>query len=236
MEESLTGFGGGVFWAFLRSGDSGFCNGGSGGVKVGHSGMSWAEFKGLEIGREDLRLVVSLGGFGGAIGGGLTKTGSSSSDVVEPVSDGGLGGGMEGGCSAARSIGGSMFPKNSCGGGIYWGDGGMNCGGGGGGAIEGGAGIRICPSSGSATLIMPPFGSLSWLPVFPLCGPFRGGRTGTVGVGTANPRAPSPDVLKCLTVGLDRTLAVPDSGMAAESSTNSRFSKCLIWTPVSKRF
>lgn len=86
---------------------------------------------------------MSLGGFGGAIGGGLKEAGSSSSDVVEPVSDGGLGGGIEGGCSAARSIGGSTFPKNSCGGGIHWGDGGMNWGGGGGGATEGGAGIKI---------------------------------------------------------------------------------------------
>lgn len=109
-------------------------------MNLGHSGVSWTEAFGV---------VALLGGFGGAIGGGLRDVRSSSSDTVEPVSDGGLGGGMEGG---------SKSPKNSGGGGMNWG-------GGGGGATEGGGGIRISPSSGSATLIMPPLASFSVLPV-----------------------------------------------------------------------
>lgn len=106
--------------------------------------------------------------------------------------------------------------------------------GGGGGAELGGGGTSISPWRRSGTESILPFGRFVVLPVPFILGSMNGGRTGTLGVGTAKPCTLSEDV-KCLTVGRERTLAVPDSGMAAESNTSSTLSMSLNSTLVPNR-
>lgn len=154
----------------------------------------------------------------------------------ELVCDGGFGGAIGGGCRLARSTGGSISPKICGVGGMNEGGGGAEEDGGGGGAELGGGGISISPSITSGMdIILPYLGEFVAFPVPLILGSLKGGSTGTFGVGTANPCTPSVDV-KCLTVGLERTLAVPDSGMAAESNISSRLPiSLLISTFVSYR-
>lgn len=72
MEDIRTGFGGAVFGAFERTGEA--FVGGGGGVNLGQSGISGTS----RLEREPLKLVVSDGGFGGGIGGGLREAKSKS--------------------------------------------------------------------------------------------------------------------------------------------------------------
>lgn len=114
------------------------------------------------------------------------------------------------------------------------GGGGLNMGGGGGGAIEGGGGINISPSTKSGTDTADPLDNRSPFTAPLIFGLLKGGRTGTLGVGTLNPCTTSEEDVKCFTVGLFLTLAVPDSGMADESNTSSTLSISLILILVSK--
>lgn len=59
---------------------------------------------------EPLKLDVSDGGLGGAIGGGLREARWKSSLYSEPLCDGGLGGRMAGGCKLAVSMTGCLSP------------------------------------------------------------------------------------------------------------------------------
>lgn len=122
--------------------------------------------------------------------------------------EGGFGGVIVGRINIAL-VGLSRSPMKS-------GGGRMNCVGGGGGATEGGGGTKSSPSTDD-TDIADPLDSPSpseWPPVTPL----KTEKRGTVGVGTLNPCTLSEEVWY-LTVGLERTLAVPVSGMAEESNT-----------------
>lgn len=164
---------------------------------------------------------VVAGGFGGAIGGGFRKDKSFGS------TEGGFGAGIEGGCMVARS---RVFksPRKSGGGGIH-------SLGGGGGATEGGGGTNISPLSRLGTEVMEPLDNGSQ-PTEPLVfGPLTGGRRGTFGIGTAKPWKLSDKEAPCFTVGLARTLAVPDSGVADDPRTNSTLSISCILTLVSNR-
>lgn len=129
-------------------------------MNLGHSGISWPS----RLAIEPLKLDVSDGGFGGAIGGGLREARSKSEPYSDPVRDGGFGGAIGGGCRLARPTEGSVLPKNC-------GDGGLNdggCGakedGGGGGAELGGGGISISPSIMSGTESILPFGRVVVFP------------------------------------------------------------------------
>lgn len=104
---------------------------------------------------------------------------------MELVSDGGFGGATGGGCRLAQSKEGSISPKNCGGGGMNEGGGGAKDDGGGGGAELGGGGISISPWSRSGTESILPFRRFVVLPVPFILGSLKGGRTGTMGVGTA---------------------------------------------------
>lgn len=111
-----------------------------------------------------MKLDVSDGGFGGAIGGGLREARSKSELYSDPVSDGGFGGAIGGGCRLAWFTEGSVSPKNSGGGGMNNGGGGAEEDGGGGGAELGGGGTSISPSIISGTESILPFGRFVVLP------------------------------------------------------------------------
>lgn len=160
MEDIRMGFRGAAFGDLARTGGA-FPPGGGGGVNLGHSGISWTS----RLEREPLKLDVSDGGFGGAIGGGLREAMFKSELYSDPVSDGGFGGAIGGGCRVACFTEGSISPKYCGGRGMKDGGRGAEEGGGGGGAELGGGGISISPSIMSGTESILTFGRFVVLPV-----------------------------------------------------------------------
>lgn len=142
MEDSLMGFGGGIFLGCLSEGGCGATNLGCSGIRSGGR---------LEADKVEAEPLEQLeGGLGGAICGGFKKEKSSSS--IKGTAEGGFGAGMGGGRRFCRS-GSSSSPMNSGGGGIKFT-------GGGGGATVGGGGTNMS-SSRSNVDTTDPFSRLS---------------------------------------------------------------------------
>lgn len=143
MEDSLMGFGGGIFLGCLSEGGCGATNLGCSGIRSGGR---------LEADKVEAEPLEQLeGGLGGAICGGFKKEKSSSS--IKGIAEGGFGAGMGGGRRFCRS-GSSRSHMNSGGGGI-------KLPGGGGGAMVGGGGGTNIFSSRSNADITDPFNRLS---------------------------------------------------------------------------